>query len=376
MVDEITATPKERDNTDTSLRVEREKTDGELASKIEAKAKVEGAVVEKARDRASEVLTTARTKEDRGLAADGAQGRERSDVARERAQDDRALQRDHATSDERRTRELTAQEQALGALLERERAVTDEHLRVERARADRALNSRDEFLAVVSHDIRTLLTAIALEAELLIHFSAGDEAKRRGARSGAKITRLTGRMNRLVGDLIDVVAIDSGKLRIDLALEDASGLAKEALEASASDAASKGQTLEVVETGRSFRTQFDRHRVLQVLTNLVGNAIKFTPNGGRITICADATADALCFSVEDTGPGIPEEKLALIFERFWQAGESDRRGLGLGLYICRSIVEAHGGRIWAEGAPGEGAIVRFTLPVAPDPAGPLEGPPA
>jgi signal transduction histidine kinase len=105
----------------------------------------------------------------------------------------------------------------------------------------------------------------------------------------------------------------------------------------------------------------DAGRVLQVLSNLVGNALKFTPKGGRITIRADAAPGGVRFSVMDTGQGIPPEQLTKIFGRFWQANPADRRGIGLGLTIAKGIVEAHGGRIWCESKVGEGTTFYFTL---------------
>jgi signal transduction histidine kinase len=108
----------------------------------------------------------------------------------------------------------------------------------------------------------------------------------------------------------------------------------------------------------------DQDRLLQVLENLIGNAIKFTPQGGTITIAATRVPGAVQFSVEDTGAGIPEHSLPYVFERFWQAEGASRRGAGLGLPICKCIIEAHGGRIWAESTLGSGANFFFTIPTA------------
>jgi signal transduction histidine kinase len=106
----------------------------------------------------------------------------------------------------------------------------------------------------------------------------------------------------------------------------------------------------------------DRERILQVLGNLLTNALKFTPAGGRIEIAAMAEDAAVRWSVEDTGPGVPPDQLPHLFDRFWQARPSDRRGLGLGLAIVNALVEAHGGRVWAESEPHRGTHVRFTVP--------------
>jgi signal transduction histidine kinase len=110
--------------------------------------------------------------------------------------------------------------------------------------------------------------------------------------------------------------------------------------------------------------EFDHDRMLQVLGNLISNSIKFTGPGGKIAVGAERADDELRFCVSDTGAGIPEDSLEAIFERFWQVGRNDRRGLGLGLYISKCIVEAHGGRIWAESTRGEGTTVCFSIRAA------------
>lgn len=110
--------------------------------------------------------------------------------------------------------------------------------------------------------------------------------------------------------------------------------------------------------------EIDHDRILQVLTNLVGNSLKFTKKGGQITIRIERRDDQIVFSVSDTGAGIPEKLLEKIFERYFQSRDGDRRGLGLGLFISKCIVEGHDGRIWAESKPGSGSIVTFTVPAA------------
>jgi signal transduction histidine kinase len=109
----------------------------------------------------------------------------------------------------------------------------------------------------------------------------------------------------------------------------------------------------------------DRGRLLQVFSNLVGNAIKFTPSGGTVTLRAAPADGAVHFSISDDGPGMPPEHLAHVFDRFWRARKGERGGLGLGLAIARGIVEAHGGRIWAESREGEGSTFHFTVPALP-----------
>jgi signal transduction histidine kinase len=118
--------------------------------------------------------------------------------------------------------------------------------------------------------------------------------------------------------------------------------------------------LETVE--RPLAAAFDHDRMMQVLANIISNSLKFTPAGGQISVRGERAGSELRFSVTDTGPGIPDNSLEVIFERFWQVGKNDRRGLGLGLYLSRCIVEAHGGKIRAESTLGEGSAFSFTLP--------------
>ena len=169
-------------------------------------------------------------------------------------------------------------------------------------------------------------------------------------------------MNRLVGDLVDVASIDAGHLAIQPAKTDATALVLEAIDAFVPVAAEKGLALSGAAMERPLLAELDHDRVFQVLANLITNAIKFTPQGGRISVRSELTEAELRFSVRDNGVGIPDTMLEAIFERFWQVGKNDKRGVGLGLYISRCIVEAHGGRIWAESALGKGSTFHVTLP--------------
>ncbi len=108
----------------------------------------------------------------------------------------------------------------------------------------------------------------------------------------------------------------------------------------------------------------DRERIFQVLSNILGNAIKFTPEQGAIDLAVDAEGDRIRFAVRDTGPGIPREQLSQVFNRYWQARKQESKGAGLGLYIVKGIIEAHGGRVWVDSQEGRGSTFYFTLPVA------------
>jgi signal transduction histidine kinase len=129
-------------------------------------------------------------------------------------------------------------------------------------------------------------------------------------------------------------------------------------------ASAKGLSLDSDVASDSLLARFDHERIHQVLANLLSNAIKFTPEGGRVSIRVEPAEGEIRFSVTDTGPGIAEDELGRIFERFWQVVGGDKRGLGLGLYISKCIIEAHGGRIWAESQPEAGSTFFFTLPGA------------
>jgi signal transduction histidine kinase len=170
-------------------------------------------------------------------------------------------------------------------------------------------------------------------------------------------------MNRLIGDLVDVSSLESGRLSIDRSPGDATALITEAVGVFRSSASEKGISLESDRAGPVLAT-FDPDRIMQVLANLIGNAIKFTTSGGDIRVGGEPAGRDVRFWVRDTGPGIPQAQLEAVFERFWQVGANDRRGLGLGLYIAKGIVEAHGGRIWVESKLGAGSTFAFTLAVS------------
>ena len=179
-----------------------------------------------------------------------------------------------------------------------------------------------------------------------------------------RLRRLTARMNRLIGDLLDVVSMESGKLHVEPVEDDAARLLAETMDAFGPLAAARQIRLHSEIGAGRVVARFDHDRILQVLANLVGNAIKFTKPGGSIALRLASTADEIQFTVRDTGCGIASDPIDAIFGRFSQAAQTDRRGLGLGLYISRCIVDAHGGAISAESEPGQGSTFHFTLPRA------------
>jgi len=221
-----------------------------------------------------------------------------------------------------------------------------------------AVAAREHVLGVVAHDLRNPLHVIQLQAQLLLRSEEGGSAQREMART---IQRQVKRMDRMIDDLLDVTRIEAGTLTIERSPLAPQALLDEALQAHLPDAAAGELQLSGEVKAGTPEVHADRERIIQVLDNLIGNAIKFTAPGGRIALAAAPGPGEAVFSVADTGIGIDAESLQHIFDRLWQAG-ADRRGVGLGLAISKSIVEAHGGRIWVESAPGRGSTFRFTLP--------------
>ncbi|MES2582470.1 MAG: ATP-binding protein, partial [Pseudomonadota bacterium] len=335
----MTSTPSslespERDLTDASLREEREKADREMTAIRVATDRDADAVVEHARENADAVMEAAREKADEKadsttpLAAQSA-------IAMDREVEDQALRAERAAADQSVRRERDARTRMLTRLLPLERDATDQYLLTERARSDDALATRDDFLGMVSHDLRDLLNGIVVSSQFLAQKLEHHSDNAPLLIETARIGRYGVRMNRLIGDLVDVASIDSGKLAMHAAPGDVSALVAEAVDALQASASIKGISLEVEHAQGPHAAAFDHDRLLQVLANLIANSIKFTPKGGRIRVHCKRAGDAHEFCVDDSGEGIPVAMLEAVFERFWQVGKNDRRGLGLGLYISR-----------------------------------------
>ncbi|AUX40675.1 uncharacterized protein SOCE26_020760 [Sorangium cellulosum] len=353
----------EREETDESLRVERDITDRALAEKRAAVEAKSDAAVSRARDRADAVLSAAREDADqssRELGLDQASDA----VAKERSLEDVIVRGERAVADENLRRERAEHARILSKLFPLERYKTDMHLLTERARSDDALSHRDDFLSIVSHDLRNLLGGIVMSVELLSGEASAQDDGSEPALAVKRVRRYAARMSRLINDLVDVVSIESGKLASTMDRGDALALLVETVETFRPVASEKEIAVELEVAERSLPADFDPERILQVLSNLMMNSIKFTPPGGKIRVRGERAGGELRVSVSDTGPGVPSDMLEIVFERFWQIGKKDRRGLGLGLYICKNIIEAHGGRIWVESRMGEGSTFSFTIPCA------------
>jgi signal transduction histidine kinase len=351
-----------REATNQSLGVEREKADEELAKRRRDLDETADQVIAGARNRADLILSSARQKADDKL-PQGDGSPEQAAVKEERSREDAELRQERTTADEALSDERAARRRALAALLALEREQTDDHLLLERHRADAAIGSRDDFLGMVSHDLRNMLGGMAMSAISLTTIACEDKIARLIARNAQRIQQYTARMDRLVGDLLDVVSIDAGRLGLQLERLAPDHLLSETKEAFVAIAAAKGISIHTAIAADASAGHCDGERILQVLANLVGNAIKFTPPEGRIDIGIELALGELRFSVADNGVGISPGKLALIFERFWQVDDR-QTGVGLGLYISKCIVEAHGGKMWVTSTPGKGSTFYFTVPAS------------
>ena len=237
-------------------------------------------------------------------------------------------------------------------------------LAIENARlfrqAQRATASRDQVLSVVSHDLRNPLSAVSMLARRL----ADDPPDRGDVQGiGKNILASVDWTSRLMEDLLDAASIDAGKLSVITERQSLPHLVDSVLAMFAEEAASHAVAIDSAMPADTLWVRADGPRIVQVMANLVGNALKFTPAGGRVTIGAEATAEGVRVWVKDTGSGIPVADQARVFDRFWHARKNaKRRGSGLGLAIARGIVEAHGGRIWVESVVQKGSTFSFTLP--------------
>ncbi len=230
--------------------------------------------------------------------------------------------------------------------------------------AQQASRTRDDTLAAISHDLRNGLNTVLTAVGLLLRILPPDTEGGRDRRHVEAIRRAAERMNRVIGDLLDVASIEAGRLFVDAKAEAVRPMIIEALAMCRDQAIQKSLRVAEHVTAEHLAALCDRDRVLQVLGNLIGNAIKFTPDGGSVQVSAEQVDDEVRFRVHDTGVGVSPKQLPHVFDRFWQATPKARLGSGLGLTIAKGVVEALGGRIWVESSPGDGTTFFFTLPQA------------
>ena len=228
--------------------------------------------------------------------------------------------------------------------------------------AEQATRTRDEVLAIVSHDLRNPLNVVLTIGSLLLESSATRPEKER--QQLEMVHRAAGLMNRLIQDLLEVSGMEAGQVSIDAVPVPVDSLLQESCAAQQHAADTQNVRLECDVPPGLPPVHADRDRILQVLGNLIGNALKFTPEQGLVRVTAERAGDHVCISVSDDGPGISAEDLPHVFDRFWQASRTRHSGAGLGLAISRRIVNAHGGEITVDSRVGAGSTFRFTLPVA------------
>ncbi|MEO7735440.1 MAG: hybrid sensor histidine kinase/response regulator [Kofleriaceae bacterium] len=232
-----------------------------------------------------------------------------------------------------------------------------------RAEAEAAMRAREHVLAVVSHDLRGPLASIMIGASMLAEGMPATPETASYLKHAAAIQRATEQMSQLLNDLLDVSRIEAGFLSLDRQPHASAELLRTTAEMFQPQVERRRLQLHVEDGTGNTHVLCDPARVLQVLSNLVGNALKFTPEGGQIILRSVRDGDVVRFSVGDTGRGIPADQLPHIFKRYWQARKADREGIGLGLAIAKGIIEAHGGSISVESSAG-GTTFTFCVPIA------------
>lgn len=230
----------------------------------------------------------------------------------------------------------------------------------------RMIRDREEWLSIVSHDLKNPIANIQLNIGMIERRLAGGEvpteSKVQILGHSKKVFDSCRKMRDFISDLLDLAKIESGFLTIDRKRELVGSIMSETSEFFQNLALEKLISLRIEPLPEQAAVMCDRSRVFQVMSNLVGNALKFTPERGEILIGCECTKKEAVFYVKDSGPGIPDAAISHLFDRFWQAKQAERKGHGLGLYICQRIILAHGGRIWVESVLGQGATFRFSIP--------------
>jgi signal transduction histidine kinase len=375
-----------RAQTDESLRAERRKTDEALDVGY-------GPANDALRDYRDAADRAARSTRDTD---DAARSRHVLDadavkrvLERERRAADAALRAERTNADEALRLERQDRERTSGIVLKGERDRTDADLKDERGQMDialqgeraakdaaegvaerltvterrlrQALRARDDVVAVLSHDLRNFLGAITLAANLLLQQLPDEQVRLR--KRAQTIRTAAERASRMIEDLLQEAALDAGQVQFSKQAHDTRSLIAEVFELFHAGAQERGIALDQEVSEGVEPVLCDRDYVLRVFGNLVGNAKKFTPPGGAITLRAEPVDGGVRFSVKDTGPGVPPEIHARIFERGFRGGGSEP-GLGLGLAIAKRIVEAHGGKVGIESEVGKGSTFWFALPHA------------
>lgn len=352
---------KSRGATDSKLRLERDRADEEVLERSTSLGETADEVIERARARARLVLDLAREREDAALDVADAGAAERSAVDDARATADAVTAAEYAAADAALFDERSRRRRAVIQLLALEREETDRVLASERQLADHMVEVRDDMLGVVSHDLRSHLNGMLARTSLVL---LGTLRPRDVAHEMQALQYSIAQMDKLLSDLLDVASMESGRMRVDRAPVDLCELVARELEVHRPAADAHSIRLELELPRSPVVVDVDQPRMARVLMNLLANAIKFTPQGGRIEVAVERLGSEARIRVKDSGPGIAADQLEAVFERFRRL-DSRSRGYGLGLYISRSIVDAHHGRIWAESTVGAGSTFCVALP-APD----------
>ena len=240
-----------------------------------------------------------------------------------------------------------------------ERVAAEEQRRALLVAKEEALRARDDLLAMVSHDLRNPLNLISICTQA-IDAHAGQNNVRIG-KEVERIQRAVCHMSDLIANLLDAASIETGAFDVERVRTKVSTLLADSVDAIAPLAANKQVVVKAECDDADAEVQCDGERIRQVLGNLLGNAVKFAPKDSRVTVAARGTGDSYVFSVSDQGPGIPAENTKLVFDRYWKGKQSGRAGTGLGLYIAKGIVEAHGGKMTLQSVVGEGSTFSFSI---------------
>jgi PAS domain S-box-containing protein len=225
------------------------------------------------------------------------------------------------------------------------------------------IRARDDMIGIVSHDLRNPVNAIKMLTGVMLDRERDEPLSAEMVEYATIIRQAAEQMDALIRDLLDVTRVEAGRLKVDARREDTEELLSDALRTLAPVASQKSLKLRLRSPDELPPVLADRERVAQALSNLIGNAVKFSPAGSEIMVEVSVLESEIQISVSDSGQGMTEEQLAHAFDRFWQSSRTDRQGAGLGLAITKGIIEAHGGRIWAESEPGNGSRFSFTLPL-------------
>ena len=362
------AAHKLRGKTDQSLDEEREKTDKYLEQNSVSVEEATDTTIRLTRRVVDKEVESHRAAIDQKKAdeLDGTATERLVDsiLSQERERTDELHNAERKEEDRVRKQELVQTQMHAQTLLENERKETDRSLLDERVHADSALITREQFVTIVSHDLKNPVVAISMVARAMRRGLSQSTVDVNGLlKSLTTIEQTTTFMNRMISDLLDVEQMAHNTLYLKREKVDLRVLLQECMQLFAPLVSSQSFSMTIHTSPEPIFGYFDHDRILQVLSNLVGNSLKFTPNGGTIRLSAQKQETEVVISVTDNGPGIPEEAQTQIFERFSQLTINERSGLGLGLFIAKWMVEAHKGRIWVTSELGKGSTFSFTLPV-------------